>query len=83
MPIVRRGVDSKAVPQALAALNWIFFRESDDFDSAFQSLIKALDTDLEWVHVHTRLLVRAIEWDGNGRDDSFVLRGSDLKEAER
>jgi hypothetical protein len=64
VPIVRRDVDTKAVPQALAALNWVFFRESDDFDRAFQSLIEAIDTDLDWVRAHTRLLVRAIEWDG-------------------
>ena len=83
MPIVRRDVDSKAVPQALAALNWIFFRESDDFDGAFQSLIEAIATDLDWVRAHTRLLVRAVEWDSKGRDNSFVLRGNDLEEAER
>ena len=67
----------------MAALNWIFFRESDDFDSAFQSLIEAIDTDLDWVRAHTRLLVRAIEWDNEERDASFVLRGRDLEEAEQ
>lgn len=83
VPIVRRDVDDKAVPQALAALNWTFLREGDDFDSAFQSLIEAIDTDLEWVREHTRLLKRAIEWDSKERDNSFVLRGSDLQEAEQ
>lgn len=82
IPIVRRDVDPKAVPQALAALNWIFFRQGDDFDTAFASLIKALDTDLDWVRAHTRLLVRAREWEKKGRDKSFVLRGNDLQEAE-
>lgn len=66
VPIVRSNVDPQHVPEALAKLNWIFFRESDDFDTAFQSLIAALDTDLDWVRAHTRLLTRAIEWDGKG-----------------
>jgi hypothetical protein len=44
--------------------------------------VDALDTDLDWVYEHTRLLTRAIEWDRNGRDTSFVLRGSDLHTAE-
>ncbi len=79
---MRRDVDAKAVPQFLGALNWIFFHESDDFDSAFQSLIKALDTDLEYVRGHTRLLTRAIEWDTEKRDNSFLLRGNELREAE-
>ena len=83
VPIVRRDVNAKAVPEPLGALNWIFFREKDEFDSACQTLLRALDTDLEWVRAHTRLLVRAIEWDGKGRDNSFVLRGNDLHEAEQ
>ena len=29
-----------------------------------------------------RLLTRAIEWDASGRDNSFVLRSSDLRTAE-
>lgn len=83
VPIVRRDDEVKGVHPALAKHNWLFFRESDDFDSAFQSLIKALDTDLGHVKAHTRLLQRAIEWDTKGRDRSFVLRGNDLKEAQQ
>jgi len=41
-------------------------------------LIQALDTDLDAVKSHTRILVRALEWDRNGRDSSFLLRGIDL-----
>jgi len=82
VPIMHRSVDDKEVPKRLGVPEWIFFRDSDDFDRSLQTLTKALDTDLEWVHEHTRLLTRAIEWDGNRRDDSFVLRGSDLRTAE-
>jgi len=35
------------------------------------------------VRAHTRLLTRAIEWDANGRNNSFVLRGEDLRAAEQ
>src|SRR5439155_2392718 len=38
---------------------------------------------LSWVRAHTRLLTRAIEWNANGRNNSFVLRGDDLRSAER
>lgn len=82
VPIVRRDCDPKATPPALAALNWLFFRESDDFDKSFRDLLKAFDTDLDWVKAHTRLLVRAKEWSSDRRDKSSLLRGSDLKEAE-
>ena len=83
VPIVARDVNADTVPEALAKLNWIFFRESDDFERATDTLISALDTDLKWVHAHTRLLTRAIEWNANGKNNSFVLRGDDLRSAEQ
>ena len=83
MPIVHRDVAADSVPKSLGELNWIFFRESDDFEKATDTLISALDTDLKWVRAHTRLLTRAIEWDANGKNNSFVLRGEDLRSAER
>jgi TonB family protein len=83
VPIVARDVKTDTVPEALAKLNWIFCRDGDDFEKAADALISALDTDLKWIHAHTRLLTRAIEWDANGRNNSFVLRGEDLRSAER
>ncbi len=66
------------VRSELAEINYIFVRESDPFEPAFATIVRAIDTDLEWVHAHTRLLVRAVEWDRNARDLSYTLRGSDL-----
>ena len=31
---------------------------------------------------HTRLLTRALEWEAKGKNNSFVLRGDDLRDAE-
>src|SRR5256886_14997048 len=83
VPIVAQDVDAAAVPEPLAKLNWIFCREGDAFEKATDTLISALDTDLKWVHAHTRLLTRAIEWNANGKNNSFVLRGDDLRSAEQ
>src|SRR5882724_334823 len=83
VPIVHRDVVADRVPTSLGELNWIFFRDNDDFEEATDKLISALDTDLTWVRAHTRLLTRAIEWDANGRNNSFVLRGEDLRSAEQ
>jgi hypothetical protein len=55
----------------------------DDFESAFASPTDALYTDLDWKRTHTRLLVRAREWESKNRDDSFLLRGMDLQDALR
>ena len=82
VPVVRREVEAESVEDALAKLNWIFFRDRDDFDASFELLLTALDTDLDWVRAHTRLLVRAVEWENHERNASYTLRGRDLKEGE-
>ncbi|MBD2059037.1 toll/interleukin-1 receptor domain-containing protein [Oculatella sp. FACHB-28] len=83
-PIVRReGFAIERVHEALQKHNWLFFREEDDFDYAFETLIKAVDTDLDHVRTHTRLLVKAIEWDDAGRNDGLLLRGGGLAAAEQ
>ncbi|MFN5857380.1 MAG: toll/interleukin-1 receptor domain-containing protein [Pseudanabaenaceae cyanobacterium] len=85
-PIVRRDATNFEVGniahEKIKQHNWLMFREQDNFESAFQTLIKTISLDLEHLHAHTRLLVRAIEWDNNGRELSFLLRGKDLELAE-
>lgn len=83
VPIVRQEVDYQSVHPELAKLNWIFVREQDDFNSAFETLIEAIATDLNHVRMHTRLLIKAREWETKEHDNSFLLRGSDLEEAEQ
>jgi len=83
IPIVLNDIDSKAVPPSLAALNWIFFRKDQEFGKAFQALLDAIETDLVWVKEHTRLQLRALEWERNGHENSYLLRGKDLDLAEQ
>jgi eukaryotic-like serine/threonine-protein kinase len=83
VPIVCQDVDADAVHPELAKLNWVFFREQDNFDAALQTLVAALETDLKHVRTHTRLLIRAREWESRNRDSSFLLRGNDLLDAQQ
>ncbi len=84
LPIVRQDVtDITQVQAALSRHQWIFFRESDDFEISFQRLLEAIALDLEHIHVHTKLLVRAIEWNEKKGKDGFLLRGEELEEAEK
>jgi WD40 repeat protein len=82
VPVVVRDTDAASVPVRVAALNWIFLRDGDDFEAGVATLLAALDLDLDWVHGHTRLLVRAGEWEARGRERSLLLRGRDLQAAE-
>src|SRR5262249_16823063 len=53
-----------------------------DFEAGIDQLLEVLNTDLERVHLHTRLLARALEWETRDRDRSLLLRGAELKDAE-
>jgi WD40 repeat protein len=81
IPVVVEDVPPDDVPEAVRSLNWIDCREHDDLDAAVSAIVTALDVDLGLVKIHTRVLVRAREWVGRSRDDSYLLRGADLKEA--
>lgn len=84
VPVVRReGFDTVFIHEGLSRHNWLFFRSIDDFDAAFQDLVKAIDLDLPYVRTHTRLLRRAVEWEKNQRRDDLLIRGQDLQIAEQ
>lgn len=82
-PLLRReGFDMANVHHSISQHNWIFAREADDTPAAFQELSQALATDLDYVYAHTRLLVRSLEWQNRGQDNSYLLRGVDLDNAQ-
>lgn len=68
--------------QALARHNWLFFRDDNIFETAFKQLISAIETDLNHLRSHTRLLVRAKEWENAQKSPGYLLRGEDLQQAE-
>ncbi len=83
IPLLRRHPnDAQPIAEAIAERNWILFDDDDRFQASIGELIETLDTDLDWVKVHTRLLVRSLEWTGSGGDRSRLLRGRDLRAAE-
>jgi YVTN family beta-propeller protein len=83
VPLALRPVRDEEVPEGVRVRNWIPAGEEWEFDTTVNRVVKALDTDLEWERQHSRLTVKALEWEQAGRDRSFLLRGADLKAAER
>ena len=81
--ILHRDVEARSLRAPLADIQWLDFRDGDGYGASFPTLVKTIDTDLDWVRAHTRLLLRAREWERQARDRSFVLRGKDLLEAEQ
>ena len=68
--------------ERLSHINWIFFRDEDDFETAFQELVLAVDTDLDYVKAHTRYLTRAKEWQRNDGRSDLLIFGEEIERAE-
>ena len=82
LPLLVRTIDSETLPVSLKHINWIDFSQKGYFDGAFLKLLEAINTDYEWLQTLSRLQVKALEWERNGKDQSFLLRGNDLQTAE-
>ena len=82
IPVVYRDDYKPPLPPALADAEWVFLRDADDPELGMARLVEALETDLEWRDRHTRLAGLAREWLDAGHDRSYLLRGSDLRDAE-
>jgi len=83
VPVLYR-VPEKGDPmnEKVGATNWVYLRDTDDFNATLPMLVEAILTDLDWVHQHTRLIERSVEWEKNNRNPSFLLHGVDLSSAE-
>jgi WD40 repeat protein len=70
------------VPAQIRDLSWVMMRPGDPFDAGIDALVRGLDTDIEVVREHTRLLIRARAWELGNRRSSPLLRGAELRAAE-
>jgi TIR domain len=82
-PIVCRRVDDKAVPEALAKLNFIFFDDETRFEESADRLVQALDTDIAWIRQHTDFGEAARHWSLANQPNGLLLRSPALEEAEQ
>lgn len=82
-PIVIDDVEADTIPPLLARLNFIFATERDRFQDAVDSLVSALNSDIDWIREHTRLAGLARRWRDNGESARLLLRGQDIADAEQ
>jgi WD40 repeat protein len=81
IPLALRPVPDDQLPEEIRYRNWI--PVDGNPSAAVDRIIAAIDADLPWEQEHTRVTVRALEWDEHARDRSFLLRGTELADAER
>ncbi len=86
IPVVYEKFEPAVPPEGIASINWIFFIEhagqANTFDEGLQHIIAALRSDYEYMNEHTRLFIRAREWEDDERNNSYLLVGDEILSAE-
>ncbi len=87
IPIVLKKFDPAPPPEGIGHINWVYFTphagQENTFETSFPKVIQSLEANYELASEHTRVLLRAIEWDKNQRNNSYLLKGAEIDKAER
>ena len=91
VPLLGQDTPVGSVPPELRDLHFLSFAEcqGDDeqsrqaFEGRVDGLVQVLTTDIESLHLHTRLLTQATRWEQEKQDRGLLLRGRELEKAER
>lgn len=82
IPILYREPGKEAkLHEKISSHNWVYIRDEQELEKTLPAFVEAINTDLDWLAQHTRLFNRAKEWEGKGRNDSYLVRGNDLQDA--
>ena len=83
IPLLHIRVPREQRPEAIGKLNWIYFQDgSDEFERSFALLLGSLGQAQDYVEQHTRLLIEALNWSRNQKQNSYLLVGKERSSAE-
>jgi WD40 repeat protein len=86
IPVVYQRFEGQDVPPGIGHINWIYFTphagHENTFDESMPKVLQALDQDLHHAREHKRIGLRAIEWNQADRNNSLLLNGSEIDDAE-
>ncbi len=78
--VLHRQVNPKALPPALAKVQWVNFSQiSDQFYTGFNQVIRILETDRDHVQRHTQISLQALQWLEKNQSPDLLLRGGELE----
>jgi len=73
---------AKANHKIISERNWIMMRNLEEMEKAVSTIIDTIDNDPAHLKAHTQYLLKARQWKQENRDESLLLRGSELQRAE-
>jgi hypothetical protein len=60
----------------------IFGKDVDSFEDGFESIVKVIETQKEYVHLHTQTLQKALLWASHRRQTNLLLVGKERQESQ-
>ena len=73
----------KNMHPTIGKINWVYFREDkDDFEQSLTNLMNLLRSHGDYVEQHTKFLVKALEWERNQKQTSYLLTGEEKQQAQ-
>jgi hypothetical protein len=78
--LLHRSTNSQDLPDTLRVIHWIDCSQKS-LDEQFGEIIQAIEIDREYVHQHTELQKRAIEWQEQGENPDFLLNQTACEKA--
>lgn len=80
-PVLLPSLTDKDVSDDISVFQWLYWNDFGADLSNLRKLTNDIDTNYRWLKYHTELQVKATRWEEN-RDNSRLLRGKELREAE-
>ncbi|MBX2843758.1 MAG: TIR domain-containing protein [Flammeovirgaceae bacterium] len=84
IPLLIEEIEEEEVPKRIRQLQYINFNQTnkEEFQVGIQSLIIELNKEKGYFQKHKRYLSQAIKWEEQGKNESMLLRGYNLQDAE-
>ncbi len=78
IPVLAEPIPIERLPDPVPDLDLIMATDAE-LGAVVDEVVVAVETDLEWLDEHTRLLQSALRWAETPEDRSLLLRGNDLR----
>ncbi|AFY40426.1 YD repeat protein [[Leptolyngbya] sp. PCC 7376] len=85
IPLNIAAVDETNLPAAIQSLQYIDLTngiEDETYQARLNELLKILNQDKAYFEEHKAILVRGLKWQAQQKNNSILLRGHNLREAE-
>lgn len=87
VPLVLKKFEPLPPPEGIGHINWVYFTphagQDNAFEESFPKVIQAIKADYAYSREHTKLFLRANEWQRNGKSKGYLLTVAELEKAER